>query len=184
MLVLIRISTAPTDPQVTTLRQALDASRRLSAKLAGLLLIGIPLILAPIILLGRQVRAISTRSQDRIADVSTVTGEVLGAMKIVQAFGQQGREASRFAEEVLLGRRVTLEFDGSQGRHDQYGRTLAYVWTAAPHPRLFNLMAVRRGYALEYTFDRAYSHRDDFVQAEGAAREAGVGVWTCPVPGQ
>jgi ATP-binding cassette, subfamily B, bacterial len=72
----------------------------LSAKLAGLLLIGIPLILAPIILLGRQVRAISTRSQDRIADVGIVTGEVLGAMKIVQAFGQQGREASRFAEAV------------------------------------------------------------------------------------
>jgi ATP-binding cassette subfamily B protein len=46
------------------------------------------------------VRAISTRSQDRIADVGTVTSEVLGAMKIVQAFNQQGREASRFSEAV------------------------------------------------------------------------------------
>src|SRR5207342_257533 len=33
---------------------------------------------------------------DRIADVGTVTSEVLGAMKIVQAFGQQSREAERF----------------------------------------------------------------------------------------
>ena len=54
----------------------------------------------PIVVLGRRVRAISTRSQDRIADVGTVTSEVLGAMKIVQAFNQQGRETSRFAEAV------------------------------------------------------------------------------------
>jgi len=50
--------------------------------------------------LGRRVRAISTRGQDRIADVGTVTSEVLGAMKIVQAFNQQDREASRFADAV------------------------------------------------------------------------------------
>ncbi len=69
----------------------------LSPKLAGLMLLGLPLVLGPIILLGRRVRQISTRSQDRIADVGAVTSEVLGAMKIVQAFGQQGRETSRFS---------------------------------------------------------------------------------------
>ena len=68
----------------------------LSPKLAGLMLLGIPLVVVPITVLGRRVRAISTKSQDRIADVGTVTSEVLGAMKIVQAFGQQGREAERF----------------------------------------------------------------------------------------
>ena len=52
----------------------------LAPKLAGMLLLGIPLILGPVLLLGRRVRAISARSQDRIADVGTVTGEVLGAM--------------------------------------------------------------------------------------------------------
>ena len=72
----------------------------LSPKLAGLMLLGIPLIVAPITLLGRRVRAISVRSQDRIADVGTVTSEVLSAMKIVQAFGQQGRETERFGNAV------------------------------------------------------------------------------------
>jgi len=72
----------------------------LAPKLAGLMLLGIPLVLGPIIFLGGRVRAISTRNQDRIADVGTVTTEVLGAMKIVQAFNQQPREASRFAEAV------------------------------------------------------------------------------------
>jgi ATP-binding cassette subfamily B protein len=72
----------------------------LAPKLAGMMLLGVPLIVVPITFLGRRVRQVSTRSQDRIADVGTVTSEVLGAMKIVQAFNQQGRETSRFAEAV------------------------------------------------------------------------------------
>jgi len=72
----------------------------LAPKLAGLMLLGIPLVLGPIVILGRAVRRISTRNQDRIATVGTVTTEVLGAMKIVQAFNQQQREASRFGDAV------------------------------------------------------------------------------------
>src|SRR4051794_28494717 len=64
----------------------------LAPKLAVLMLLGVPLVVAPIMLLGRKVQQVSTRSQDRIADVGTVTSEVLGAMKIVQAFNQQRRE--------------------------------------------------------------------------------------------
>ncbi len=70
----------------------------LAPKLASLILLGVPLVVVPLTLLGRRVRAISRSSQDRIADVGTVTGEVLGAMKIVQAFNQQGREAERFTQ--------------------------------------------------------------------------------------
>ena len=70
----------------------------LAPKLAAMLLLGIPLVLGPVLLLGRRVRAVSVKSQDRIADVGTVTSEVLGAMKVVQAFNQQGREAKRFAD--------------------------------------------------------------------------------------
>jgi ATP-binding cassette subfamily B protein len=72
----------------------------LAPKLALSILGGAILVVLPIAVLGRRVRAISVRSQDRIADVGTVTSEVLGAMKIVQAFNQQGREANRFADAV------------------------------------------------------------------------------------
>ncbi len=72
----------------------------LAPKLASMILLGSLLVVLPIAVLGRRVRAISTRSQDRIADVGTVTSEVLGAMKIVQAFNQQDREANRFADAV------------------------------------------------------------------------------------
>jgi ATP-binding cassette subfamily B protein len=72
----------------------------LAPKLAMLILFGALLVVVPIAVLGRRVRAISVRSQDRIADVGTVTSEVLGAMKIVQAFNQQARETTRFSEAV------------------------------------------------------------------------------------
>src|SRR5438309_10882834 len=72
----------------------------LAPKLAGLMLLGIPVVLGPIVILGRRVRGISTSNQTRIAEVGTVTTEVLGAMKIVQAFNQQQREADRFGDAV------------------------------------------------------------------------------------
>ncbi len=72
----------------------------LAPKLALFILLGALLVVVPISVLGRQVRAISTRNQDRIADVGTVTSEVLGAMKIVQAFNQQRRESTRFSDAV------------------------------------------------------------------------------------
>jgi ATP-binding cassette, subfamily B, bacterial len=72
----------------------------LSPKLTGALLLGIPLVIVPITVLGRRVRDISRRSQDRIADVGAMVAETLGAMKIVQAFGQEEREAGRFGSAV------------------------------------------------------------------------------------
>ena len=72
----------------------------LSPKLASMLLLGIPLVLGPILIIGRRLRDMSRRSQDRIADVGVIVDEVLGAMKIVQAFGQEDREAGRFSSAV------------------------------------------------------------------------------------
>jgi ATP-binding cassette subfamily B protein len=60
------------------------------------LLLGIPIIILPIVFLGRKLRDVSRYSQDRVADVGAMVAETLGAMKIVQAFGQEPREADRF----------------------------------------------------------------------------------------
>lgn len=72
----------------------------LSPKLAGLMIVGIPIIIMPIVLMGRRVRNYSRTSQDRVADVGSMATETLGAMKIVQAFGQEDREAARFGNAV------------------------------------------------------------------------------------
>ena len=72
----------------------------LSPKLTGGILLGIPVIIMPIVLLGRKLQNVSRSSQDRVADIGATTAEQLGAMKIVQAFGQEEREAKRFADAV------------------------------------------------------------------------------------
>lgn len=72
----------------------------LSPKLTGGILLGIPVIIMPIVLLGRKLQNVSRSSQDRVADIGATTAEQLGAMKIVQAFGQEAREAQRFADSV------------------------------------------------------------------------------------
>jgi ATP-binding cassette, subfamily B, bacterial len=72
----------------------------LAPRLAGMLLVGIPLTVLPIVFIGRKVRAISRKSQDRVAEVGAIVSETLGAMKIVQAFGQEEREAARFGGAV------------------------------------------------------------------------------------
>ena len=64
------------------------------------LMIGIPLVILPIAYFGRRIRTVSRSSQDRVADVGAMVTEVLGAMKVVQAFNQQDREHSRFAGAV------------------------------------------------------------------------------------
>jgi ATP-binding cassette subfamily B protein len=72
----------------------------LAPKLTGALLLGIPLVILPIVFIGRKLRDVSRYSQDRIADVGAIVAETLGAMKIVQAFGQEARESSRFGAAV------------------------------------------------------------------------------------
>jgi len=69
-------------------------------KLAGMILLGIPVVLGPIMLIGRRLRGYSRTSQDRVADIGATAVEVLSAMKVVQAFGQERREESRFAATV------------------------------------------------------------------------------------
>ncbi len=71
-----------------------------SPKLTLLMLLVIPVVLVPIIVLGRRVRGLSKSSQDRIADVAAQVQESLAAIKIVQAFTQERRAADRFAGAV------------------------------------------------------------------------------------
>jgi ATP-binding cassette subfamily B protein len=75
----------------------------LAPKLALSLLIGIPVVVLPVVILGRRVRRYSRTTQDRLADIGSITVETLTAMKIVQAFGQELREAARFEDAVERG---------------------------------------------------------------------------------
>jgi ATP-binding cassette subfamily B protein len=71
-----------------------------SAKLTSIILGLLVLVVVPIVLYGRRVRALSRDSQDRIADASALAGEILNAMPTVQAFTGERREAQRFGDTV------------------------------------------------------------------------------------
>ncbi|MGQ7814794.1 ABC transporter ATP-binding protein [Pseudomonas sp. A46] len=69
-------------------------------KLTGIVLLALPLVLAPILVFGRRVRRLSRQSQDRIADVGSYVGETLGQIKTVQAYNHQAQDRLRFAHRV------------------------------------------------------------------------------------
>jgi ATP-binding cassette subfamily B protein len=71
-----------------------------SAKLMGIILVLIPVVVAPLILIGRRVRGLSRASQDRIADTSGLAGETLNAIQTVQAFTLEDLQADRYRDAV------------------------------------------------------------------------------------
>ena len=71
-----------------------------SLKLTGLIIVLIPIILGPLVTLGRSVRRLSRTSQDRIADTSGLAGETLNAIQTVQAFTLEDVNARRFGLAV------------------------------------------------------------------------------------
>jgi len=109
----------------------------LSPKLAGMLVLGLPLVIGPIALFGRRLRAASRASQDSIADVGVIASEVLGAIKIVQAFGQEGREATRFAnaaETVVTAAKRRIKIRAmltAMGMFLVFGAITAVIWQGA-----------------------------------------------------
>ncbi|RKQ57190.1 ATP-binding cassette subfamily B protein [Vogesella indigofera] len=73
-----------------------------SPSLTGYILVTLLLVILPILIFGRRVRALSRSSQDRIADSSAMAGETLNAVQTVQAFAQEARETVRFDGSVAL----------------------------------------------------------------------------------
>jgi ATP-binding cassette subfamily B protein len=71
-----------------------------SVKLAALVLVLVPLVVVPILFFGRRVRALSRRSQDRVADVGAYAEEMINAIRTVQAFTHEPIDRARFAQRV------------------------------------------------------------------------------------
>ncbi len=71
-----------------------------SGKLALLVLLGVPLAVIPLWLLGHRVRRLSRSSQDRIADIGAFIDEVLYGIRTVQAFCHEHIDRQRYGEQV------------------------------------------------------------------------------------
>ncbi len=67
-----------------------------SAKLTALVLLGVPLVIIPIVLVGRKVRGYSRDAQDRIAESSAIAGETLLNIRDVQSYTQEATVRAQF----------------------------------------------------------------------------------------
>jgi ATP-binding cassette subfamily B protein len=71
-----------------------------SVKLTLFVMLGVPIVVLPLVLFGRKVRALSRAGQDRVADVSAQAQESLNAIQTVQANTHERHERERFARTV------------------------------------------------------------------------------------
>lgn len=71
-----------------------------NVKLTLMVMLCVPLVVAPILIFGRRVRRLSRVSQDRLAEVGSVVGEAIKNIKVVQAFNRQAADSARFAGHV------------------------------------------------------------------------------------
>jgi endonuclease YncB( thermonuclease family) len=94
------------------------------------------------------------------------TAELLGAKDITP-------EALRFLTERLVGKKVTLVYDGYR-IGDRVGRQYAYVYL--PDKSLVNAEMIRRGYGYAER-QGAHPMRAQFFALEEVAHRAKVGVW-------
>jgi ATP-binding cassette subfamily B protein len=71
-------------------------STRLTIWILGLM----PVVIVPMIVVGRRVRRLSRSTQDRIADTSSVVDESLNAIQTIQAFTLEELQSQRYAAAV------------------------------------------------------------------------------------
>jgi ATP-binding cassette subfamily B protein len=71
-----------------------------SAKLTSYVFLMVPLVVAPIIIIGRKVRHLGREAQARIADISANAEESLNAIRTIQSFTLEPYETKRFGDNV------------------------------------------------------------------------------------
>jgi len=90
-------------------------------------------------------------------------------------FGSQAKEKN---EDLVLDQKITLEFDID--RYDQFGRTLAYVYTVdefGEKETFVNLELLEEGYARFYLDKFNTLYQDELVQAALSAQGDFLGLW-------
>jgi len=72
-----------------------------SVQLTIYIMMGIPIVIAPMIIVGRRIRSQSRTTQDRVADTSGLADETLNAIQTVQAFTLEPLQSERYSQAVV-----------------------------------------------------------------------------------
>lgn len=100
------------------------------------------------------------------------TPESVDPRRPVQCFGEK---ASQKTSELLLNKKVSLESDITQGDTDRYKRLLRYVFLE--DGTNLNKLLIEQGFGHQYTYNKPYKYREEFIMAEAEARENKRGLW-------
>lgn len=111
-------------------------------------------------------------TKQRIRLIGINSPELGDSRTPVQCFA---REAEQKADQVLSGKKVSIEADITQGDKDKYNRLLRYVFLEDGTD--FNKMMIAEGYAHEYTYNTPYNYQKEYKQAETEARNGNKGLW-------
>ncbi|TXI22690.1 MAG: ATP-binding cassette domain-containing protein [Nitrosomonas sp.] len=71
-----------------------------SLKLTLIIIAAVPLVVTPILLLGRRVRKTSEEMQNRVADSSSYIDETIHEIRVVQAYTHEAVDSARFADQI------------------------------------------------------------------------------------
>ena len=71
----------------------------LNWRLALVVLIAIPLVLFPILAIGRRIRRRTVRVQEKLADIASILQETFEGIRVVKAFNSEPYETARFGRE-------------------------------------------------------------------------------------
>lgn len=72
----------------------------INPRLASMLLLVIPAVIVPLLLVRKKLRFYAKTSQDKVADLTSHTDQILGALKVVQAYQRESFELSRFVSLI------------------------------------------------------------------------------------
>jgi len=100
----------------------------------------------------------------------------------IETIKELGREASKYAQQLVEGKQVELTFDQANTDSDHrggYGRLLAYVWIldeSGKRQFMVNRRMVEDGYAYAYT-KYPFKFMEEFRKLEREARKQKLGLW-------
>jgi micrococcal nuclease len=116
----------------------------------------------------------------RVRVLGIDTPETKDPRKALQCWGP---EASAYAEQTLLERRVSLYTDPTQSVRDKYGRLLAYVILSDAGTN-YSVAAAAAGAARSYVYGAVpVTAAGPIAAAEQRARDARLGLWGPPCNG-
>jgi ATP-binding cassette subfamily B protein len=98
-----------------------------SARLTGAIVVLIPVVIVPMILVGRRVRRLSRTAQDRIADTSSLVDETLNAIQTVQAFTLEELQSKRYDVAVESSFRAAIRRTRVRAVLTAFGTMLVFI---------------------------------------------------------